>query len=217
MKKIISLLAVLVSFLSVTGQNCPSISVSAPSSNVKEGTAATFSVNVSGGRADLSVTYNWSISAGTIESGQGTSVINVNTSGVGGQNITATVELGGLPAECVRTSSATAGVDGPPAAEQYNQGNYTTLKAFKEEADRFAGDITSGNYITQSPRAVIFLYPGKTAVSAAAIRDMTTAMKAALTKYGMKSTMYKIKTGAKKEQTSYELWIVPEGAAEPAN
>jgi len=75
----------------------------------------------------------------------------------------------------------------------------------------------SGNYILQSPRAVIFLYPGKTAASAAAVRDMTTAMKAALTKYGMKSTMYKIKTGAKKELTSYELWIVPEGAAEPAN
>ena len=122
MKKILSLLTLISIFFSfATAQNCPSISVSAPSSNVKEGTAATFSVNVSGGRADMSVTYNWSISAGTIESGQGTSVISVNTSGLGGQNITATVELGGLPAECVRTSSATTGVDGAPAAEQYTR------------------------------------------------------------------------------------------------
>ncbi len=32
----------------------------------------------------LSLTYNWSVSAGTISSGQGTSAITVDTTGVGG-------------------------------------------------------------------------------------------------------------------------------------
>jgi hypothetical protein len=58
----------------------------------------TFTANVSGGP---SVTYNWTVSAGTIESGQGTPSIVVRTAiGDAGSNVTATVEIGGLDPAC---------------------------------------------------------------------------------------------------------------------
>ena len=85
---------------------CPSISVSCPGS-VAQGTPITFTTNFSGNEA---VTYNWSVSAGTITMGQGTSTITVDTSGLGGQTVTATVELGGLNPSCSRAASCTSSI-----------------------------------------------------------------------------------------------------------
>ena len=68
----------------------------------------TFTANTSG---DVDVTYNWSVSAGTIESGQGTASITVRTTPeMAGSNVTATVELGGNApnCDCVNTGSETA-------------------------------------------------------------------------------------------------------------
>jgi hypothetical protein len=84
---------------------CPtSFTVSGPSDLVEIGATATFTANVSGG--SNSPTYNWSVSSGTITSGQGTPAITVEAAE--GATVTATVELGGLCADCNRTGSATA-------------------------------------------------------------------------------------------------------------
>src|SRR6266566_2277311 len=85
---------------------CPTVSVSCPS-DVELGSPITFSASVSSG---MTVTYNWSVSAGAISSGQGTSSITVDTAGLGGQTVTATVELGGLDPSCSRTASCTTSV-----------------------------------------------------------------------------------------------------------
>lgn len=87
---------------------CPTLSVTGPSSQVQAGEDMVFTANVSGGNCNP--TYNWSVSAGTITSGQGTPVIHVDTTGLAGQNVTATVEIGGCCPECVTTDSETAGV-----------------------------------------------------------------------------------------------------------
>jgi len=54
------------------------------------------------------------VSAGSISSGQGTSTITVDTTGLGGQSVTATVELGGLDPSCSRTASCTTQIGKPP-------------------------------------------------------------------------------------------------------
>lgn len=90
---------------------CVSVGVTGPSGLTKPGDTMTFTANV-GGSGDY--TYNWSVSAGTIESGQGTSSIVVRTTNdMGGQNVTASVEVGGLCPECPRNASETAGVEKP--------------------------------------------------------------------------------------------------------
>ncbi len=94
--------------------DCPTLSVTGPAGITTPGDAMTFTANVSGG---ASVTYNWTVSRGTIESGQGTPSIRVRTSREdAGQNITATVNLGGQdPAcNCPETASETAPVDPYP-------------------------------------------------------------------------------------------------------
>lgn len=72
-------------------QACESPTVDVSGSElVKQGETATVTANVS---SAFEVTYNWTLSNGTIISGQGTPVITIDTAGLAGQNITATVEI----------------------------------------------------------------------------------------------------------------------------
>ena len=69
----------------------PTLSVSGPGGTTNPGDSMTFTANVSGGG---DATYNWSVSAGTISSGQGTRSIMVSTNkDMAGMNVTATVEV----------------------------------------------------------------------------------------------------------------------------
>jgi hypothetical protein len=86
----------------------PGPTVTGPAGVTNPGDSMTFTANWSG-----EGTFNWTVSAGTIESGQGTSSIVVRTTqDMAGTNVTATVEVGGTdPAcNCVTTASETAGV-----------------------------------------------------------------------------------------------------------
>jgi hypothetical protein len=74
-----------------------------------------FTANVSGGTSG-DITYDWSVTNGTISSGQGTPSITVDTTGLANNtNITATVTIGGalLCAECVKQASETGSVSRP--------------------------------------------------------------------------------------------------------
>jgi hypothetical protein len=93
---------------------CPTLSISGPSGVTAPGETMTFTANVSGGTAE-NITYNWTVSAGSIESGQGTPSITVRVpADLFNSNITATLEIGGtgLCAECPRSASETAPTTG---------------------------------------------------------------------------------------------------------
>src|SRR5215218_4310378 len=92
---------------------CPTVSVSCPT-DVEPNQPVTFTASVTGGAEGASWTYNWSVSAGTISSGQGTSTITVDTTGLGSQSVTASVTIGGADPSCNATASCTTGVKPPP-------------------------------------------------------------------------------------------------------
>lgn len=77
-------------------------------SQVSAGDSLAFTATVTGGPAGVTPVFGWSISAGTILSGQRTATIHVSTTGLGGSSITATVEIMGFARSCF--SSETAGI-----------------------------------------------------------------------------------------------------------
>ena len=80
--------------------DCGTLSVSGPAGVTEPGSTMTFTANVSGGTSS-NITYNWSVSSGTIESGQGTPSITVaTTQEMANSSVTATVELGGQDPAC---------------------------------------------------------------------------------------------------------------------
>jgi hypothetical protein len=96
-------------------QACPRVGVSCPSS-FKEGEPIIFTVDVIGGDPKVVPSYNWSISAGRIIEGQGTSSIKVDTLGFG-QAFTGTVSISGFDQICPATASCSIipGTPAPPA------------------------------------------------------------------------------------------------------
>ena len=85
--------------------------------------------------------FKWTLSAGTIETGQGTEQISVDTVGLGGQVLTVTVELSGVALGCKGSASKTTQVKLQPIAcgggafDQYGDINFEDEKA---RLDNFA-------------------------------------------------------------------------------
>lgn len=95
-----------------------------------------FTATVSGG-AD--VTYNWTVSAGSISSGQGTSAISVDTTGLAGQTVTATVTIGGLDpnCNCDTVKSESGPVAAKPVAELVDEFQKQVDDEVKARVDNF--------------------------------------------------------------------------------
>ena len=88
--------------------------------------------------------FKWWLSAGAITTGQGTDEITVDTTGLGGLNITASVGLAGAPPECKESASITFQVKMPAvigcAFDNYGDINFEDEKA---RLDNFAFQLTN--------------------------------------------------------------------------
>ena len=101
---------------------CPSFTVTGPAGVTERGGMMTFTANVSGGTAQ-NITYNWTVSAGTIESGQGTPSITVRAPSDGTTNVeaTATITLD-VDCGCDKSESASGPVatpEGPVLIDEF--------------------------------------------------------------------------------------------------
>ena len=109
-------------------RQCPVVTVSCPDM-VDTGAAPLQFVATVSNSEGLQLTYNWTVSAGTIADGQGSPTISIDTTGLGsGQSITATVEVGGLPPDCLQASSCTFVIQGaapqPMKFDEYGKLNF---------------------------------------------------------------------------------------------
>ena len=101
----------------------------------------TFTANVSGGSYTPSG-YNWTVSSGTISSGQGTPSITVDTTGVpAGGNVTATVDLGPNDCSCASTASETAGVSPAPDAVLIDEFGPLANDVIRGRLDNFFAEL----------------------------------------------------------------------------
>ena len=64
-----------------------------------------FTATVNGGDPNVIPTFNWTVSAGKIIRGQGSSSITVDTVGFAGQAFTGTVSIAGFDSACSSTAS----------------------------------------------------------------------------------------------------------------
>jgi hypothetical protein len=125
--------------------SCPTLTVTGPSGVTQPGETMTFTANVSGGSQDA-ITYTWTVSAGTIESGQGTPSITVRTTAdMAGSNVTATVTIGGTRPECncPATASETGGVATPLGPEEFDTFEDLKPDDIKARLDNFFGRLQS--------------------------------------------------------------------------
>src|SRR5947199_81701 len=99
----------------------------------------TFTASISGGTAGVTPVYNWKVSAGKILSGQGTQTITVDTSGLAGQPISATVEVEGYSLEC--HASCQSSVPAPPNPTKFDEIGEIQRDDEKARLDVFAIEL----------------------------------------------------------------------------
>lgn len=101
---------------------CPTITVTAPEGITKPGDRVTFTAMVTGIDNPRSLTYNWTVTSGTIAGGQGTPIISVaTTKDMEGSNITATVDIGWPLPACEKTASETAILASLPRKTKFDE------------------------------------------------------------------------------------------------
>jgi hypothetical protein len=188
---------------------CPTVSVSCPT-DVEANQPITFTASVSGGAAGASWTYNWSVSAGTISSGQGTSTITVDTANLGGQSVTATVSIGGADPSCTgTTASCTTSVKPPPTpARKFDEYGNIRFNDEKARLDNYAIQLQNEPGST----GTILVY-GSCAGEAQQRGDR--AKDYLVNTRGIEAGRITVVDGGCRADLTVQLWVVPQGAAAP--
>jgi hypothetical protein len=190
---------------------CPTVRVSCPDS-VSGGEAITFVVTASGGDPQVTPTFNWTVSAGSISSGQGTSVITVDMTGVPGDtNVTATVDLGGFNRSCAVASSCTTMVMKKAEARKFDE--YGKIRPADENArlDNFVIELQND----PTAQGYLIAYGGRRSKAGEAKKAAARAKTYLVKKRGLTAQRLTTVDGGYREESSYELWLVPPGAQPP--
>lgn len=190
---------------------CPEIDVSCPTGLTEQGTPVTFTANVRGGDPNASITYNWTVSAGTIKSGQGTTSIEVDTTGLGGQTVTGTVELGGLAPECKSSASCSAQISAPPQPRKFDEYGNIAFNDEKARLDNFAIQLQN----EPGSQGYIIAYGGRKGRAGEAQARADRAKNYLVNTRGIDSGRLVTVDGGYREDLTVELWIVPTGATPP--
>ena len=185
---------------------CPNVSIYCPET-VSLGQPVTFTANLSGGYpASITPVYNWTVTGGTIISGQGTPSIQVDATGLEGQSITANLSVEGYNQSC--TATCTAQIPRrPPKCTQVDY--YPPIRYNDEKArlDNFA--IQLQNDPNAKGHIIVF-----GANSAEKQKRIKRAYDYLVNTRGITADRLVTKDGGPRDQTTTELWIVPLGATD---
>ena len=197
---------------------CPyPVSISAPD-KVMEGEIITYTADVSyGGTAPLK--YNWKVTPSGVRilSGAGTPTITVDSTGLGGQRIVATLTAddGSSDPACAQSAQAVSVITPLPktviVAQEFDECNSCTFDDQKARLDHLAVALQN----EPSTRAYIIAYGGRTSPLGQIEVLMSRARDYLITQRGIDASRLTIVNGGYREEDSVELWLVPSGAKAP--
>ncbi|HEY0727466.1 MAG TPA: hypothetical protein VGD38_05300 [Pyrinomonadaceae bacterium] len=198
---------------------CPfPVNVSAPKS-VGEGEIITYAADVSYGGGASHLRYNWTVSPASarIMSGAGSPTITVDSTGLGGQRIIATlsVDNGSKDPSCAQTAQAVSVVAAEEkkilVAREFDECLNCTFDDQKARLDNLAVELQHDPTMTGH----IIAYGGRTSPIGQVEMLMKRARDYLTNERGIDGSRLVIVNGGFREGDSVELWLVPRGASAP--
>jgi hypothetical protein len=189
---------------------CPTISVTCPDT-VEADKPLTFTASVVDADANLKLTYNWTISAGTIISGQGSPSVTIDTSGLPRMSITATVTVAGLNPDCTNSASCTTAticIFPPRRFDEYGRLNF---EAEQTHLDNFAAQLKN----ELGSQGYIIAYAGRRARPREALSRLERVKKYLVDTYNFDNNRIVAIDGGHREEFTVVLWIVQQGTMPP--
>jgi hypothetical protein len=187
---------------------CPNVTINCPDVQ-QAGTPITFTASVSGGTAGITPVYNWTVSAGQILSGQGTPTITVDTAGLAGRPITATVSVAGYNLDC--RASCQAAVPSPPNPTKFDEIGEIQRDDEKARFDVFAIELQN----SPGAQGYIIAYGGRNKRSGTGRQRAERARDYLVGTRGIDAGRIVVVDGGARDTGSTQLWIVPPGATPP--
>ena len=205
-----SSISVLVNPCPVVQPVCPAIEISCPT-YVGIDQPITFTSKYTGGvPGSVNPVYNWTVSAGTIIEGQGTSTIKVDTKGLGGETVRATLSMGGYTLECSADCVVTIPL---PKLSSRKFDEFPDISRNDEKArlDNFAIELQNDPTAT----AYVIVYPGKTSKRGDVQHHSSRIVEYLVHSRGLDERRIVTLVGTTRDQIHVELWVTPQGAAPP--
>jgi len=189
---------------------CPAIEISCPT-YVAIDQPLTFTSRYSGGvPANVAPVYNWTVSAGTIIEGQGTETIKVDTKGLAGQTVRASLSMGGYNLECAADCAVSIPLP-KMVSRKFDEFPDIARNDEKARLDNFGielqNDPTSTGYV--------IVYPGRASKRAEVQDHFGRVIEYLVNSRGMDASRIKTIEGPKRDKLYVELWITPQGANAP--
>ncbi len=200
---------------------CPyNVQLSGPD-RVMEGDLITFASLNSVTDSPTPINYNWTVSPGNlrITSGLGTPSITVDTTGFGGQTITADLDVndGVYDANCRQKISAPTIVENkppPPGPRKFDEFESSSFDDDKARLDAFAIELQNN----PDAQGYIIMYQGTDRASVRN-RKVDVLSKRTLSYLvqarGIDPRRIVITNWGTRLKTTYDLWIIPPGAQPP--
>lgn len=187
---------------------CPNVAIECPDRGVVN-EPLTFRSTVSGA-LNVRQTYNWTVSNARILDGQGTDTIHVDTTGLAGQSITATLSMGGYHLDC----SATCTVQFPVPVECKKFDEFPSIASndLKARLDNYA--IAMQNDPTAT--AYVIVYPGVHGRPGEVQKNTTRVVDYLVNSRGINAQRIVTLVGPARDALLVELWLCPQGAKPPA-
>jgi hypothetical protein len=197
---------------------CPfPVNISAPQ-QVSEGEIITYTADVAySGTANLK--YNWKVtpSSARIISGLGSATLNVDSTGLGGQRITATLTAddGSSDPTCSQSAQAVSIIRPVEKrvmiAQEFDECVGCTYDDQKARLDNLAVELQND----PTTRAYIFAYGGRVSPLGRIEVLMKRSRDYLISVRGIDASRVTVINGGFREEDCVELWVVPAGAAAP--
>jgi len=189
---------------------CPAIEISCPT-DVALDQPVTFTSRYSGGvPANVTPNYNWTVSAGTIISGQGTDTIKVDTAGLGGQTVRAYLSMGGYNLECSADCAVTIPL---PKLSNKKFDEFPDISRNDEKArlDNFGIELQNDPTAT----AYVIVYPGRSGKRGEVQYHANRIVEYLVNSRNLDKSRIVTLVGPARNELFVELWITPQGATPP--
>jgi hypothetical protein len=205
-----SSVSVLVNACATVQPVCPAIEIVCPT-NIAFGQPLTFSSRLSGGvPANTNAIYNWTVSVGTISSGQGTDTITLDTTGLAGQTVTASLSVGGYNLDCAADCAVSLPL---PKLEGDRFDEFPDISRNDEKArlDNYAIQLHNDPTST----AYVLVYPGRTGKRGEVQQHAGRIVDYLVNSRGLDKNRIVTLVGPARDHLDIELWVTPQGATPP--
>jgi len=187
---------------------CPNVHITCPD-RVELDQPVTFTSSLTGGSGNVTPMFNWTVSAGRIIEGQGTGSIKVDTSGLAGQTLSATLSMGGYPLDCSASCSISFPV--PLKCKKFDEFGEIARNDEKARLDNYAIELQND----PSRTAYVIVYPGQGNRSEQVQTQRTRIVDYLVNSRGFNAGRIITIVGPPRDEMMVELWTCPQGATPP--